>query len=80
MLAAHNFKNQLLRLTERDQKIAVANVDAHTISLYSALFRVLDLKSFENNFIKRQNSPIYKTTSFHFDILEERVENVKQLK
>jgi hypothetical protein len=64
----------------RDQKIAVVDIETHMLSIYSETFRVLDLKAFENNIIRGQDSPIHMTIQIEFDTSKQKVEKVKQLK
>lgn len=64
----------------REQKIAVADLEANTLSIYSHIFRVLDLKTFNNNIIEGHDSPIHMTTLIKFDLSKERAEKVRQLK
>jgi hypothetical protein len=62
----------------RDQKIAVADINARTLTIYSQTFRVLDMKTFDQGIITGQDSPIHMSTSIEFDIAKEKIEKVKQ--
>ena len=64
----------------RDQKIAVADINSWTLTIYSQTFRVLDLQSFEHGIIIGQDSPIHMTTAIQFDTAKEKIEMVRPLK
>ncbi|NTS43991.1 hypothetical protein HRG84_24140 [Flavisolibacter sp. BT320] len=61
----------------RDQRIAVADINARTLTIYSPIFRVLDLKSFDQGIITGHDSPIHMTTAIDFDTAKEKIEKVK---
>jgi hypothetical protein len=62
----------------RDQKIAVADINARTLTIYSPTFRVLDMKTFDQGIITGQDSPIHMATNVQFDITKEKIEKVKR--
>ena len=64
----------------REQKIAVADINARTLTIYSQTFRVLDMKIFDQGIITGQDSPIHLTTTINFDTTRENSEKVKQFK
>jgi len=64
----------------RKQKIAVADINARTLTVYSKTFRVLDMKTFDQGIITGQKSPSYRTKSIEFETTRENNEKVKQFK
>jgi hypothetical protein len=64
----------------REQKIAIVDIENNTITIYSRLFRVLDLRTFDKNIITGYDSPIHKTSNVEFYILKEKAESVAELK
>lgn len=60
----------------REQKIGIADVESKSMIIYSKIFRILDLRTFDKNIITGYDSPIYKTTSIEFDTLKEKIEEV----
>jgi hypothetical protein len=64
----------------REQKIAVADINARTLTIYSHTFRVLDMKTFDQGIITGLDSPIHRTTAIDFDTTKENIEKVKQFK
>ena len=62
------------------QQLAVADMDARVLTVYSKIFRVLDLHKFDKNSITGLDSPIHNTSVLKFDISKEKIENIIQLK
>ncbi len=63
----------------RKQKIAIVNINDLTITIFKKLFRVIHFKKFEDITLSGIDSPIYKTSSFDFDLNNENIESVKKL-
>ncbi|WP_140619435.1 hypothetical protein [Pontibacter mangrovi] len=61
------------------QQLVVIDVIKCEWTLYKRSFRVLDLRSFQNEIISGYDSPIYDTTSLHFDINREEIEIRKKI-
>ncbi|RZK34168.1 MAG: hypothetical protein EOO61_14045 [Hymenobacter sp.] len=62
----------------RDQRLAVADPAARTLTIYAQKFRVLNLKAFDQGIIEGQDSPIHLTTTIQFDTANEPIEWVEQ--
>jgi hypothetical protein len=62
------------------QKIVLADLDKMTLTTFSEIFNVLDLRSFDTNLIHGYDSPIYKKKTVAFDIIKAKVEKVIELK
>ncbi|MGI4865330.1 MAG: hypothetical protein ACRYFZ_15520 [Janthinobacterium lividum] len=62
----------------RDQRLAVADLHARTLTIYSQKFRVLNLKAFDQGIIMGQDSPIHLTTTMQFATANEPIERVEQ--
>ncbi len=62
----------------RDQRLAVADLQARTLTIYSQKFRVLNLKTFDQGIIMGQDSPIYRTDNVQVDTANEPIERVEQ--
>lgn len=62
----------------RDQRLAVADLDARTLTIYSQKFRVLNLTTFDEGIIIGQDSPIHLTTTIQFATASEPIERVEQ--
>lgn len=56
------------------QQIAIADINARSLTIYSQIFRVLDLRVFENNNIYGYNSPIYKTETLNLDLSKMQID------
>ncbi len=50
------------------------------LKIYSKIFDVLDLRSFDKNMIYGYDSPIYKTKTVSFDIDKEKIKKIIKLK
>ena len=61
------------------QKLVIVDIIKNEWTLYKRVFRVLDLRSFENNLIGGYDSPIYNTVSLQFDLNGEEIEKRKQI-
>ena len=64
----------------REQQIAVADVDKKILTIYTKLFRVLDLRTFKENIITGFDSPIHRTTAVEFNIDTEEINETWKLK
>jgi len=62
----------------RDQRLAVADLDARTLTIYAQKFRVLALQTFDQGLIAGQDSPIHLMATVRFDTAKEPVEQVEQ--
>ena len=63
----------------RNQRIAVFDTRDKTLTIFRQTFRVLDLRSFDRNFIYGYDSPIHKTSTLQFDTKSEKIDTVIQL-
>ncbi|WP_162427083.1 hypothetical protein [Pontibacter pudoricolor] len=61
------------------QQLSVLDVLKSEWTLYKRTLRVLDLRSFRNEIISGYDSPIYATTSLHFDLNREEVEKRRKI-
>lgn|SRR5690606_35005976 len=63
----------------RKQKIAIVNLNNLTITTFKKVFSVIHFKRFSDTTLSGIDSPIYKTSSFDFDLNNENIESVKKL-
>ena len=62
------------------QKIGIVDLEKNTLTKFKKKFRVLNLETFENNKIKGIDSPIYKSKTIEFEIENEKIEKIVELK
>ena len=62
------------------QRIGVFDVKSNELKIYSKIFNVLDLRTFEKNMIYGYDSPIYKTKTVSFDVDKEKIKMIIKLK
>lgn len=77
LVAVPIWTNTLLKGTM--QKIMLVDLDLRKLIIYSEIFNVLDLKSFDKNMIYGYDSPIYRKTEVSFDIDKSKIERVSDL-
>ena len=62
------------------QRIGIVDLKKQTLTKYKKKFKVLDLRSFNNNLIKGIDSPIHKMEIVDFDINNEPVDSSIDIK
>jgi hypothetical protein len=62
------------------QRIGIVDTKSMELKIYSKIFDVLDLRSFDKNMIYGYDSPIYKTKTVSFDIDKEKIKKIIKLK
>jgi hypothetical protein len=62
------------------QKIGIFDLEKNTLTKYKKKFRVLNLETFKNNKIEGIDSPIHKTKTVEFNIENEKVEKIIEIK
>ncbi|MGV3587290.1 MAG: hypothetical protein ACO1OF_09830 [Adhaeribacter sp.] len=62
------------------QKIVIADIDSKKIFIFSPIFNVLDLRTFDKNIIYGCDSPIYQPKVVSFDINTAKIDKVLALK
>jgi hypothetical protein len=62
------------------QRIGVVDLEKQTLTKYKKKFRVLDLRTFNNNLIKGVDSPIHKMETVEFDINNEPIKTTIGIK
>ncbi len=65
---------------QRKQKIAIVDISDFTITIFNKEFRVLQFNKFIDNVLSGVDSPIYMPKKLTFDILNEKIEAIQQLK
>ncbi len=61
------------------QQIGIVDITTLKLQIFSQIFEVLDLKSFDSKIISGQNSPIHKQSNVIFDIEKEKVDRTIDL-
>jgi hypothetical protein len=77
-LAIPIWENSFLR--GKIQKIGIVDLEKNTLTKYKKKFRVLNLESFNNNKITGIDSPIHKSKTIEFNIENEKVEKIIEIK
>ena len=62
------------------QKIGIFDLEKNTLTKYKKKFRVLNLETFNKNTIKGIDSPIHKSKNIEFNIENEKIEKIIEIK
>ena len=62
------------------QRIGIVDLKKYTLTKYKKKFRVLDLKTFNNNLIKGFDSPVHRMKTVEFEIKNEPIKTTIEIK